>query len=325
VRSVDPTTLLAAARGGDCGSTGRLLSLLERGGAAARSVGQLTYAAGLEVGAVIGITGAPGAGKSTLTNAVMAEVRRGGERVGVLAIDPTSPFSGGAILGDRVRMQRHAGDGEVFVRSVATRGHPGGLARPIPEAIRVLGAVGISVVIVETVGVGQVEVDIAGAADTAVVMVTPGWGDSLQTSKAGLLEIADVFVVNKADRAGASEARQDLQHMVDLDPAPSGWRPPVLLTSAIGGEGVAELWATLQAHRAWLGSSGEGLRRRARHLEEEMAAILTRQLQTDVTRLSAGARWAEARGRVVAGATDPHTAVDELIDAARSTERPPAL
>ena len=197
----------------------------------ARQVGELTFAPSAGVEQVVGITGAPGAGKSTLTDRLIGAAGAEGRRVGVLAIDPSSPFSGGAILGDRIRMQGHALDDGVFIRSMATRGHQGGLALAAPEAIRVLAAVGMQPVLVETVGVGQVEVEVAGAADTTLVVVTPGWGDAIQASKAGLLEVADIFVVNKADRDGAAETRRDLENMLDLNPAMGDWRPPVLLTS----------------------------------------------------------------------------------------------
>ena len=315
VRSRDPATLLEAARGGDRGAIGRLLSFVERGGDRAREVGRLTFPASREVESVVGITGAPGAGKSSLTDCLVTEARRGGGRIGVLAIDPSSPFSGGAILGDRVRMQGHAGDEGVFVRSMASRGHLGGLALAAPEAIRVLVAVGIRRVIVETVGVGQVEVDIAGASDTTVVAVTPGWGDSVQANKAGLLEIADIFVVNKADRSGAPGTRRDLEHMLDLDTNMGAWRPPVLLTSATDGDGVPELWAAIEKHGEHLRTSGELDRRRAERLEGELTAVLVRRLARDVRSLAGGAAWNDVRARVVSGTTDPYEAASELLDA----------
>ena len=270
----------------------------------------------------MGITGAPGAGKSSLTDRLVTEGRRGGGRIGVLAIDPSSPFSGGAILGDRVRMQGHAGDDGVFVRSMASRGHLGGLALAAPEAIRVLVAVGIPRVIVETVGVGQVEVDIAGACDTTVVVVTPGWGDSVQANKAGLLEIADIFVVNKADRSGAAETRRDLEHMLDLDTTMGAWRPPVLLTTATNGDGIAELWGTIEEHGEHLRSSGDIDRRRADRLERELTAVLVRRLERDVRSVADGAAWDDVRARVVAGTTDPYEAARELLDALTKATEP---
>jgi LAO/AO transport system kinase len=322
VRSRDPATLLEAARGGDRGAIGRLLSFIERGGDQAREVGRLTFPASQEVEAVVGITGAPGAGKSSLTDRLVTQARRGGGRIGVLAIDPSSPFSGGAILGDRVRMQGHAGDDGVFVRSMASRGHLGGLALAAPEAIRVLVAVGIPRVIVETVGVGQVEVDIAGASDTTLVVVTPGWGDSVQANKAGLLEIADIFVVNKADRSGAAETRRDLEHMLDLDTTMGAWRPPVLLTTATDGDGIAELWETVEEHGGHLRASGELRRRRAERLEGELTAVLVRRLERDVRSVADGAAWDDVRARVVAGATDPYEAARELLEALSKATEP---
>ncbi|HEX8802702.1 MAG TPA: methylmalonyl Co-A mutase-associated GTPase MeaB, partial [Acidimicrobiales bacterium] len=244
-----PGDLVDAARGGDRAALARLLSIVERGGDDARAVGRLVHGLGAEA-VTVGITGAPGAGKSTLTSALVDLIRAdgAGERVAVLAIDASSPFSGGALLGDRVRMGDHALDDGVFIRSMATRGHLGGLAVAAPEAVRVLTAAGFPLVLLETVGVGQVEVEVVGHADTTVVVVNPGWGDAVQANKAGLMEIADVFVVNKADRPGADEAVRDLERMLDLAGV-SGWRPPVVRTEATSGKGVAELWAALRRHR----------------------------------------------------------------------------
>ena len=207
--------LFAAARGGDRAALARLLSLIERGADEARSIGRLASPLG-GTAYTVGLTGAPGAGKSTLTSAIIGHLRAQELEVAVLAIDPSSPFTGGAILGDRVRMQDHATDPGVFIRSMATRGHLGGLSLSAPEAIRLLDAIGREWVLVETVGVGQVEVEIAGKADTTVVVVNPGWGDSVQANKAGLMEIADIFVINKSDRKGAEETRRDLEQMLDL-------------------------------------------------------------------------------------------------------------
>ncbi len=214
---------------------------------------------------VVGITGAPGAGKSSLIAAVTGHLRARGERVAVVAVDPSSPLSGGAVLGDRVRMQAHTLDDGVFVRSMASRGIPGGLAPATPDSVRVLDAAGWPWVLVETVGVGQADVDVGLVADTIVVVVNPGWGDDVQAEKAGLLEIADILVVNKGDRPGADASRAVLDGMLDLVPPASGWRPPVVITSAMGGVGVAELWAAVDHHQRWLGDHGRGdARRRAR-------------------------------------------------------------
>ena len=236
-RDADPATLFEAARSGDRVALPRLLSLVERGGAVARAVAAVAYRSP-DQAYTVGITGAPGAGKSTLTDQLIVRARTrgldGSDRVGVLAIDPSSPFSGGAILGDRVRMQNHALDEKVFIRSMATRGHLGGLAVAVPDAVRVLSAVGIPVVLLETVGVGQQEVSVAAATDTTIVVVNPGWGDAIQANKAGLLEIADLFVINKADRPGARETRRDLDQMLDLTQL-GGWRPPIVETVASAG------------------------------------------------------------------------------------------
>src|SRR6476620_10474595 len=242
--------LFGAACDGDRAALARLLSLIERGGDEAREVSRLAHPRSGDA-YLVGLTGAPGSGKSTLTSATIAHLRAAETEVAVLAIDPSSPFSGGAILGDRVRMQDHATDPGVFIRSMATRGHLGGLALAAPQAIRLLDAVGQRTVLVETVGVGQVEVEIAGKADTTVVVVNPGWGDSVQANKAGLMEIADIFVINKADRKGVEETRRDLEQMLELsDLDPDAWHPPILPVVAITNEGVAEYWAAVVAHRA---------------------------------------------------------------------------
>src|SRR5262249_5146086 len=257
---------------------------------------------------VIGITGAPGAGKSTLTARLIAAARAADIRVGVLAVDPSSPYSGGAILGDRIRMQAHALDADVFIRSMASRGHQGGLALAAPEAIRVLAAAGMTTVLVETVGVGQVEVEIAGAADTTLVVVTPRWGDAIQASKAGLLEIADIFVVNKADRDGARETRRDLDNILDLNPSMGAWRPPVLLTTASSGEGVEGLWTALSDHLAFLAASGELERRRHRRLVDELNRVLVHLLYRDVKSLGGGEVFETVKADLLARRLDPYQA-----------------
>ncbi len=256
-RTSDPNELFSAAIDGDRGSTARLLSLIERGGEPGRQVGRLAYPRSGQA-YTVGLTGAPGAGKSTLTSATIGHLRSLQLEVAVLAIDPTSPFTGGAILGDRVRMQDHATDPGVFIRSMATRGHLGGLSLATPEAVRLLDAIGRHWILVETVGVGQVEVEIAGKADTTVVVVNPGWGDSVQANKAGLMEIADVFVINKADRKGVEETRRDLEQMLDLSDLPhDGWRPPIVPTVASTGDGVIAVWDAVLAHRDYAETSGQ--------------------------------------------------------------------
>jgi LAO/AO transport system kinase len=269
----------------------------------------------------VGITGAPGAGKSTLTSQLIRARRsaRAGADVAVLAIDPSSPFTGGAILGDRVRMQDHALDAGVFIRSMATRGHLGGLALATPEAVRALDAVGFHWVLIETVGVGQVEVEVAGAADTTVVVVNPGWGDAVQASKAGLLEIADVFVINKADRPGVQEARRDLEHMLDMagllsdGQSHDGWRPPIVPAIAAKGEGTDEVWSAIDAHREALVASGELDRRRERRMIDELRAIVVERLLERARAAGRGERFDGLRQRMLDRDVDPYAASEEIL------------
>jgi LAO/AO transport system kinase len=321
-----PGELLDAARGGDRSALARLLSLVERGGEPAREIGRLSYAAAAEAHTV-GITGAPGAGKSTLTSALVRVVRGeggpgSGERVAVLAIDPSSPFSGGAILGDRVRMGDHATDDGVFIRSMATRGHLGGLAVAAPEAVRLLTAVGFPWVLLETVGVGQVEVEVVGHADTTVVVVNPGWGDAVQAAKAGLMEIADIFVVNKADRPGAREAVRDLERMLDMvqggrDADGAGaWRPPVLSTTALSGEGAEAVWQAVLDHRTHMSVSGELDRRRREQAADEMSRLLAARLMERARSITTSPRARDLADDVAHGRVEVWVAVDELLDAA---------
>ncbi|MDH4144322.1 MAG: methylmalonyl Co-A mutase-associated GTPase MeaB [Acidimicrobiia bacterium] len=310
-RSSDPVDLVARARTGDRGAVARLISLVERGGEGARAVGRQTYPLGGNAH-TIGLTGAPGAGKSTLTAALIGLLRAQHGETAVLAIDPSSPFTGGAILGDRVRMQDHFLDAGVFIRSMATRGHLGGLALATPAAVRVLDAAGFPWVLIETVGVGQVEVEVAGATDTTVVVVNPGWGDAVQANKAGLMEIADLFVINKADRAGLADTRRDLEQMLDLS-ARTEWRPPVLATVASTGEGVEELTKALMEHRDHLESSGELQRRRAARLDQELARIVTEQLLERVAERSDSELARSLRADLAARRTDPWTAADRLV------------
>lgn len=303
--------LLERAREGDRTALARLLSIVERGGAPAREVGRLAHPA---AGAAhtVGITGPPGAGKSTLTSALVRAIRADGHRVAVLAVDPSSPFTGGAILGDRVRMGDHALDDDVFIRSMASRGHLGGLSLAAPEAVRVLDATGFAFVLVETVGVGQVEVEVAGETDTTVVVVNPGWGDAVQANKAGLLEVADVFCVNKADRPGATEARRDLEQMLDMS-AGHGWRPPVVDTVATEGTGVADLWAAIRAHREALRSSGRLDQERADRVRVELRRILARRLIERAEVAADGPAFEAACAAVVGGQVDPWDAADRLL------------
>lgn len=310
-RNADPADLLARARQGNRGALARLISLVEKGGESAREVGRISYPLGGNA-VTVGLTGAPGAGKSTLTGALVAEMRGEAIEVSVLAIDPSSPFSGGAILGDRVRMQDHFLDAGVFIRSMATRGHLGGLALATPAAVRLLDAVGFGWVLIETVGVGQVEVEVAGAADTTVVVVNPGWGDSVQANKAGLMEIADLFVINKADRAGVADTRRDLEQMLDLS-HPQGWRPPIVTTVGSTGDGVAALWKAIGDHRAYLVDSGELTRRRALRLDDELRHIVAELLDERIGNIWGDGTAAELRESLAARRVDPFSAADELV------------
>jgi LAO/AO transport system kinase len=308
----DVAELVERARLGHPRAVARLISLVEDGSDQLREAMALLapYAGHARV---VGLTGAPGVGKSTTTTAVVGELRRRGERVAVLAVDPTSPFSGGALLGDRVRMQEHATDPGVYIRSMATRGHLGGLAWTTPQALRVLDAAGFDTVLVETVGVGQSEVEVAGAADSVVVLVAPGTGDGVQAAKAGILEIADVFAVNKADREGADNTARELRHMLSLGERradQAGWTPPVLKTVASTGDGVPELVAALDEHRDWLVSTGGLQARRRRRAAAEIEAIALGVLRR---RIDAGQRVDQLPGQVVAGALDPYAAADELV------------
>jgi LAO/AO transport system kinase len=312
-RRSDPQELVDALCGGDRGALARAVSLIEQGGSAAREIGRLTYPLGGHA-YTVGLTGAPGSGKSTLTNGIIGELRGGGDKVAVLAIDPSSPFTGGAILGDRVRMQDHALDDGVFIRSMATRGHLGGLALATPQAIRVLDAAGAPWVLLETVGVGQVEVEVAGTADTTVVVVNPGWGDAVQANKAGLLEIADVFVINKADRDGVDETRRDLDTMLDLsDLREDQWRPPIVAAVASRAEGISDAWQAVLRHRDYLLSSGGLERRRSDRLLDELRTIVARSLEQRAYELTSGAAFEELHRAVVARDLDPYAAADKVI------------
>lgn len=304
--------LFDAARIGDRSALAKLLSIMERGGDDAHVLGRQVHA---HTGGAttVGITGAPGAGKSTLTSALVAELRGQGEQVAVLAVDPSSPYTGGAILGDRVRMGDHALDDGVFIRSMATRGHLGGLSLAVPDAVRVLDAVGFPIVIVETVGVGQVEVEIAGEADTTVVVVNPGWGDAVQANKAGLMEIADVFVVNKADRPGVSDTVADIERMLSLR-TPSGWRPPVIATTATTGDGVQQFREALIAHRDWSITAGDREQRRSRRAEAELDRIITARLRARVEARHRAETWGRVVDEVRAHRIDPWSAAESLLD-----------
>jgi LAO/AO transport system kinase len=302
-------TMVERALKGERVAIARLISLVEDGGADLGSVMEAIYP---HTGRAysVGITGAPGAGKSTLTEQLVARARRKDHDVGVLAIDPSSPFSGGALLGDRVRMQNHATDPNVFIRSMATRGHLGGIALATPEAMRVLEAAGKDIVVIETVGVGQAEVEVTDACDTTLVVVNPGWGDAVQAAKAGLMEIADVFVVNKADRQGARDAVRELSQMLELSEAE--WKPEIVQTIATKGEGIDELWTAIGKHRAYQEEKGLLEARRRRRIEREIREIVGERFRarvenecTDLLR--------ELTDQVIDRKLDPYAAADRLI------------
>ena len=287
----------------------RAISLVEDGddGLPALSAGVFPHTGSA---ATIGLTGAPGVGKSTIATALVRTARANDRRVAVLAIDPTSPYTGGALLGDRVRMQEHATDPDVFIRSMAARGHLGGMALAAPEAVRILDAAGFDLVIIETVGVGQAEIDVAAATDTTLVVLAPGLGDAIQMAKAGILEVADVFVVNKADRDGAAEVQRELRQMLHLGAA-RPWDPPVLATVASDGTGIDELWADIERHHAWLVSTGALAVDREAAVVHEVRALAAERLASSVQAQLADD--AGLRARLRDHELDPYAAVDELI------------
>ncbi|MFF8783623.1 methylmalonyl Co-A mutase-associated GTPase MeaB [Streptomyces sp. NPDC015125] len=312
---VDVPQLVEQARQGRPRAVARLISLVEGASPELREV--MAALAPLTGNAyVVGLTGSPGVGKSTTTSALVTAYRKTGKRVGVLAVDPSSPFSGGALLGDRVRMSEHASDPGVYIRSMATRGHLGGLAWAAPQAIRVLDAAGCDVVLVETVGVGQSEVEIASQADTSVVLLAPGMGDGIQAAKAGILEIGDVYVVNKADRDGADATARELNHMLGLGEsrAPGDWRPPIVKTVAARGEGVDEVVEALEKHRAWMEERGVLAERRRSRAAHEVETIAVTALRERIGDLRGDRRLDALAERIVSGETDPYRAADELVD-----------
>ncbi|MEO7754614.1 MAG: methylmalonyl Co-A mutase-associated GTPase MeaB [Terracoccus sp.] len=315
-RAVDVPALVEAARAGAPRAVARLISLVEDGHPALREV-MAALAPHTGRAWVIGVTGSPGVGKSTSTTAVVGALRERGLRIGVLAVDPSSPFSGGALLGDRIRMQDHALDPEVYIRSMASRGHLGGLSWSTPQALRVLDAAGCDVVVVETVGVGQSEVEVAGLADTSVVLLAPGMGDGIQAAKAGILEIGDVFVVNKADRDGADATVRDLRHMISLGDRtePGLWRPPVLKTVASSRSGLDEVMAALDEHRSFIEQNGELERRRERRAADEIEAIALASLRARFGHVGGHDGLGALARDVVAGRLDPYAAADRLLDA----------
>lgn len=293
----------------------RAITLVENQGADGRALIELLAQGTAHRSRTVGLTGAPGVGKSTMTAALIAAYRDRGASVGVLAVDPSSPFSGGALLGDRIRMQSHSADPEVFIRSMASRGHLGGLAAAAGQVLRVFDAAGFDVVLIETVGVGQSEVEIAAAADTTVVLVAPGMGDGIQAAKAGILEIGDVFVVNKADREGAQSTARDLRQMIALatDSDGSIWVPPVTTAVASTGDGVGDVVSAIDTHYEWAHASGELARRRERRAREEIVSELMRIVRIRVSTAPIADTLSGIERTVASGQGTVHGAAEELL------------
>ncbi|MCG7322917.1 MULTISPECIES: methylmalonyl Co-A mutase-associated GTPase MeaB [Arsenicicoccus] len=313
-RQVDIPSLVEQARAGRPRAVARLISMVEDAHPALREV-MAALAPHTGHAHVIGITGSPGVGKSTSTNALVTALRQRDLRVGVLAVDPSSPFSGGALLGDRIRMADHVLDPQVYIRSMASRGHLGGLSWTTPQALRVLDAAGCDVILVETVGVGQSEVEVVGLADTTIVLLAPGMGDGIQAAKAGILEIGDVFVVNKADRDGADNTVRDIRHMISLgDRTEAGlWRPPVIKTVAHKHEGVDEVVEALDKHVAWMTDKGVLRQRRLKRATDEIESIVIKGLRERMGDLRGDHGMEALAAAVVDGLSDPYAAADQVI------------
>ncbi len=310
-RISDPAILIPNARDGDRRALARLITIVENGGRASDAVLSAVFPDGGRAWTT-GLTGAPGAGKSTLTDRLIDAVRAAGSEVAVVAVDPSSPFSGGAVLGDRVRMQDHVDDAGVYIRSMASRGHLGGISAATPRVVATLDGMGFPEVLVETVGVGQAEVEIAANADTTVVVVNPGWGDSVQAAKAGLLEVGDVFIVNKADRPGVHETVRDLTQMLELG-ANGGWSPPIIPTVAATGEGVAELWDAVGRHRRHIQETGELAEVRRHRSVAEMESALLAGMRQRVRSSIPAETWAEMTDQVGERQLDPWNAAANLL------------
>ncbi len=298
---------------GDVRAAARLMTMIENGDAEARAALKSLY---VHTGSahIIGITGPPGSGKSTLADRLTEELRKRDKTVGIVAVDPTSPFTGGAILADRIRMQSHSLDAGVFIRSMATRGHLGGLARATNEIIDVMDAAGKEVILIETVGVGQDEVEVVGTAHTCVVVSVPGLGDEVQTFKAGVLEIGDLFVVNKADREGASRTAAELEMMLQMAPKAAGWSPKVLKTVATTGEGVAALLDAIFEHKAFMDERDLRRKKGRERSERTFVALLQETLTARaMERFDRNGRMQELIARVADRVLDPYTAVEEVL------------
>ncbi|HII66627.1 MAG TPA: methylmalonyl Co-A mutase-associated GTPase MeaB [Thermococcaceae archaeon] len=303
---------------GDKRATARLITLVENDEEKAREIVKKIYS---KTGRayIIGITGPPGSGKSTLVDKLIKKARDEGNIVGVIAIDPTSPFTGGALLGDRIRMQRHSTDPGVFIRSMATRGSLGGLAKATNDAIKILDAYGCDIIFVETVGVGQIEVDIVKTADTVVLVTVPGLGDDIQAIKAGLMEIADIFVVNKADKEGAEATMFELELMLDLEKdkwQESGWRPPVVSTIAFTNKGVDELWGAINEHREFLLNSGKIEEKRKFRVGEEIKAIVSSKIARKIGEKMGEDDIAVLIEMIAKREIDPYSAADLVLEKA---------
>jgi LAO/AO transport system kinase len=312
-RVTDPAILIPLARDGDRRALARLITLVENDGIVSDEILAAVFPAGGQAWTT-GLTGAPGAGKSTLTDRLIQRVRAKESEVAVVAVDPSSPFSGGAVLGDRVRMQDHIDDPGVYIRSMASRGHLGGISAATPKVVATLDGLGFPEVIVETVGVGQAEVEIAGNADTTLVVVNPGWGDSVQAAKAGLLEIGDIFVVNKADRPGVPETVRDLNQMLELG-ATHGWAPPVIPTIAATGDGIGELWEAVQQHRKHVAATGDLERARRSRLAAELESALLVGLRRAVRSSVPAESWDVLTEEVQQRQLDPWNAAHRLLTA----------
>ena len=304
----DPVELVERVAAGDRRALSRAVSIIEDRRSGADDLTSLSYTQGSDA-AVVGITGAPGAGKSSMVSRMISHLRSLDMSVAVLAVDPSSPFTGGAILGDRIRMQGHVGDNGVYVRSMSTRGHLGGVADATARTVSLLGVAGFDVVLVETVGVGQSETEIAESADTTIVVVTPGWGDSIQAAKAGLLEVADVFAINKSDLGGADEVERDLRAMLDLG-TPTSWEPPIVHTSSTDGSGFDVLWDAVGEHRQWLATDARGRDRR----RAQMSLLIQRAGMAELAaRVGLLEVPAELIDTVLNRSVDPWTAARQLV------------